>query len=113
MKYCACDKGFSILVMKPFLHVRVVDQIRKEHFYLRDANMLVDTKTKRSWNLHYGGKITAYQFHSLVDAKRATKVSVVKQWLKRVPGSRVEITCRHCRGVVWPKDVLVQLAEQA
>ncbi len=100
MNYCDCNKGFEVLKPRPFLHVRVVEPGRKSPTYLRDENMLVITNPKRSWNLRYGGKAGAYIFHTLAEAKRAAKVPVVKLWLKNEPGTRVEVSCRHCDGVV-------------
>lgn len=109
MKYCECDKGWDVLKLRPFLHVRVVTTDFKQPVYLRDVNALVRAATKRCWDISSTRKAGAYIFHSLAEAKRALKGPKIRSYW---PDGRAEISCRHCDGVVWPKDVLVQLAEQ-
>jgi len=115
MSYCECGKGYDTLKPRLFLHVRTTYSFEgasgRFADYLHNINRLIPG-ARKCWVLS-SDKSSAHIFHALHEAKRAAKVAVVRDKFKSSYWHDVvvDIVCRHCGGVVWPKNVLVQLAE--
>lgn len=103
---CKCNEGD----WRP-LHVRILEGGLVGPYLTDDYQKRATWR--RSWTLRYDTSIGPYIFYSLTEAKRAMRVPVIKQWTEESPDDRVEISCHRCQRTVWPKNVLVQLAEQA
>ena len=111
MKYCECDKPFSDLKPRPFLHVRVRYPWTTRYMYLHDINRMVIKAERRCWELN-SDKAMAYIFQSVAEAKCGLRRAAVRRAVEYSDEQGLpEISCRWCDGVVFPKSVLVQIAE--